>query len=67
MPDTLFTPSKIKNKAYYKEHLINEEENKDNFGNKGFFEHQKDFKLGMLFEGHDEDYLEFMKHHNLTS
>lgn len=61
----LFTPENVKQESWYRTHLITEEENKDNFGNKGCFMHQPDFKLGLLFEGADKDYETFITHHNL--
>ena len=64
--DILYTPAKVTDKDWYRAHLIKEEENIDNFGNKGVFCHCDKFKLGFIFEGKDDKYEEFISHHKLN-
>ncbi len=61
----LFTPSKIKDINWYNKCLVKAEENKDAFGNKGCFVHNEKFKLCLLFEGQESDYVNFVTHHEL--
>ena len=44
---------------------MTEEEDKDNYGNKGLFVHEDKFNLGLLFNGENEDYKEFITYNEL--
>ncbi len=52
-------------KEFYKKNILTEEEDVDNFGNKGWFQHSDDFQVIVLFEGSGDDYKKVMAHHNL--
>jgi len=41
--NSLFNPTILKNKEFYKKNILNEEEDVDSFGNKGWFEHKDEF------------------------
>ena len=62
---SLFNPAVMKSKEFYKKNILKEEEDVDNFGNKGWFEHKDEFQLLVLFEGSGEDYKKVLSHHGL--
>lgn len=66
-PEMLFTPTKIADESWYSKCLIKHEENKDAFGNQNCFIMKPNFKLSLLFEGKETDYVNFVNHHQLQT
>ena len=57
IPDSIFHPSQIEKKDTYMK-IVNEDENVDNFGNKGHFEMDDKFRVAVVSyaEETDEEY-----------
>jgi len=58
----IFDPKVIKSREYQSQYLLKEEEDKDSFGNKGFFKNRDDFRIGILVNGVEEDHLKIIEH-----